>query len=319
MANRHLSYNEFKNIFGDLGITEWTKYNWLDNNFNLPSNLCRVEYIEFTGEQWLDTGLVSTLTDIWKQEADIQYTTLPSSGSQLNGADYGVYWGVNNTYGFVNSTTTALTPAAPADTDRHNFVSIIDPSITNNVFYIDGVEHKSARANFNTAKIAIGCIGSPTGANLAYLCKEKVYSYKIFKNDELVRSFIPVFNATTATYGLYDLVGRQFYSNAGTGYFAGPYINFVKLSTLTWNKSGSTTNSYWAQTVSYTEEQRQKAQLVNSDNYNWYLTDEVYGPEGTLMLNSTEVYIYKEVHVHATEDLTVEDFITTLGDSYIIY
>ena len=30
---KHLSYNQFSNIFGDLGITYWTKYNYLENPF----------------------------------------------------------------------------------------------------------------------------------------------------------------------------------------------------------------------------------------------------------------------------------------------
>lgn len=31
MANKHISYRQFKNIFGDLGLTAWVKYNWLSN------------------------------------------------------------------------------------------------------------------------------------------------------------------------------------------------------------------------------------------------------------------------------------------------
>lgn len=31
MALEHLSYRQFKNIFGDLGVTAWIKFNWLSN------------------------------------------------------------------------------------------------------------------------------------------------------------------------------------------------------------------------------------------------------------------------------------------------
>lgn len=31
MASEHLSYRHFKNIFGDLGVTAWTKFNWFSN------------------------------------------------------------------------------------------------------------------------------------------------------------------------------------------------------------------------------------------------------------------------------------------------
>ena len=37
MADRHLSYSEFKAIYGDLGVTEWVKYNWLANYHIGPS------------------------------------------------------------------------------------------------------------------------------------------------------------------------------------------------------------------------------------------------------------------------------------------
>lgn len=37
MADRHLSYSEFKAIYGDLGVTEWVKYNWLSTYHIGPS------------------------------------------------------------------------------------------------------------------------------------------------------------------------------------------------------------------------------------------------------------------------------------------
>jgi len=36
------------------------------------------------------------------------------------------------------------------------------------------------------------------------------------------------------------------------------------------------------------------------------------------MLNDTD-YQYYEMHAHSNEDLTVEDFVATLGDSYVLY
>lgn len=310
MANRHLSYDEFKNIFGDLGVTEWTKYNWLDNNFNLPSNLVRVEYIEFDGTQVVHTNVYSSLTVECKQEAEIAFTNT-TQATAGTGADYGYYFGIAGGL-FCVAQFSAATPTKTADTNRHSFINVITP--TKQYLYIDGSEHIAARTiTTENDAFYIGGISY----NQTYFAKMKVYSYKLYKDNVLVRNFVPVFDTTTGKYGLYDLVGRQFYGSY-IGTLTGPYANAVKLSTLNWSKSGSYQNCYWASTADYTNEQRQKSQLANSDNYNYYLSDEVYGPAGTLMLNSLD-YTYREVHAHSNEDLTVKDFVATLGDSYVLY
>ena len=53
--------------------------------------------------------------------------------------------------------------------------------------------------------------------------KAKLYSCKIYDNDVLVRDFVPCINASGEV-GLYDLVGKQFYGNAGTGVFTGSEV-----------------------------------------------------------------------------------------------
>lgn len=53
--------------------------------------------------------------------------------------------------------------------------------------------------------------------------KLKIYSCKIYDNGNLVRDYIPCINASGEV-GLYDLVGKQFYGNAGTGTFTGSEV-----------------------------------------------------------------------------------------------
>ena len=75
----------------------------------------------------------------------------------------------------------------------------------------------------------------------------KLYYLKILVDGNLVRSFVPVFDTTTGKYGLYDLVGRQFYGNAGTGDFTGAnaYKSFrlADISAATW-QAYSTADRY---------------------------------------------------------------------------
>jgi len=62
---KHLSYRQFKNIFGDLGVTAWTKFNWLSNG--LPDG----EYNGIT---------------------KVTYTALPNNAVAQVG---GFYWNMN--------------------------------------------------------------------------------------------------------------------------------------------------------------------------------------------------------------------------------
>ena len=50
-----------------------------------------------------------------------------------------------------------------------------------------------------------------------------LYSCQIYDNGTLVRDFVPCINGSGEV-GLYDLVGKQFYGNAGTGVFTGSEV-----------------------------------------------------------------------------------------------
>ncbi len=53
-----------------------------------------------------------------------------------------------------------------------------------------------------------------------------MYGAKFYRNNTLIRDFVPCYNKTTNTIrGLYDLVEDKLYTNAGTGSFAvGPDV-----------------------------------------------------------------------------------------------
>lgn len=53
--------------------------------------------------------------------------------------------------------------------------------------------------------------------------KGKIYYCQIYDNGTLVRDFIPCINPSGEV-GLYDLVGKKFYGNAGTGAFVGSEV-----------------------------------------------------------------------------------------------
>lgn len=65
MANKHLSYAQYKEIFGDLGITNWVKYNYLDN-FNFPvEDYEQISSVKFNSA-YIDTQIVPILDDVYE-------------------------------------------------------------------------------------------------------------------------------------------------------------------------------------------------------------------------------------------------------------
>ena len=50
-------------------------------------------------------------------------------------------------------------------------------------------------------------------------CNMKLYSFKIYDNESLIRNFIPCYRNTDNIIGLYDTVEGKFYTNQGTGTF----------------------------------------------------------------------------------------------------
>lgn len=185
----------------------------------LPAEYQELEYIESTGTQYVDSGVI-TGPGTWIQDADVQFTQLPAK-QQWNGADVGYYWGIVNGQYFVQTSGASLSPNKPADTLRHHFVSNVTHNQQNNTFYIDGVSYASDRQSTRYGQLEIRICDVSTG-----FCYERVYGYKILKDNVLLRNFIPARRLADNEVGLYDKVNDKFYSNQGSGEFiAGPDIN----------------------------------------------------------------------------------------------
>lgn len=61
--------------------------------------------------------------------------------------------------------------------------------------------------------------GTPNMVGNQIVGKMKVYSFKMYDNNILVRDFVPVVRSRDDVAGLYDMVGHKFYANAGSGSF----------------------------------------------------------------------------------------------------
>ena len=185
---------------------------------SLPSGYKRLEYIQSSGTQKIDTGFKPNNNT--KITADAEYISSDGTYPALFGArnrgsqQFWLFWGGR---AFISRYNTSDITVEATLTDRHQF------TLNKNVLSIDGSSATGATAtfqsNYNAYLFSVNASGTTS-----YYCKARLYSCQIYDNDVLVRDFVPCINASGEV-GLYDLVGKQFYGNAGTGTFkAGPVI-----------------------------------------------------------------------------------------------
>lgn len=191
----------------------------------LPAGYKRLEYIETTGEEYIDTGFF--LNQDSRIVCKFQLTS-SSSGQCLYGARYRVVnrdfstrivtsrWQANygTEYGSVNQAD--FPSKYPADCEIH----VIDHGAS---FFIDGEFIKTyAPTTFTTPRTCT--IGSVNASNGMLFCEGRFYSFVIFDNGVPARDLLPC-KAPDGEIGMYDTVGAVFYPNAGDGEFvAGPVI-----------------------------------------------------------------------------------------------
>lgn len=166
----------------------------LNELLGVPTNYQQLEYIEGTGSQYIDTGLAFDIAGC-QAEINFQYTSNASNqffcGTNMD-FEGGIYESKFYTdSGFTysqSSNLTARTVATGTNTGNNS-----------KTIYL------FAR-NWNSEK----CIS-----------KMKLYSAKFYKNNILVRDFVPMLDNNAGSVGLYDKVNKQMYLNIGTGNFIG--------------------------------------------------------------------------------------------------
>ena len=212
------------------GCTLWTIVDQTAYYDGLPSGYTRLEYIESTGRQYIDTGIV-TQNGIG---FDVTFlTNSPITGITGFGAILGgrVASGNNDfqitTYTLTDSAMGTIrngpsTPVISAKISRNTklHISLINDVIT----YDDGTTAPVSSYEYTQGKniylFGLNDNGSFTQSGAG--CR--IYNAKLLVGSNVVFDGIPAKQGTTV--GMYDLVSGQFFTNQGTGTFtAGPEVN----------------------------------------------------------------------------------------------
>ena len=193
---------------------------------SLPSGYKRLEYIQSTGTQYVDSGFIpngETSVEIAFESAVINSTT---SGN------YPVYGAASN----YNSNAFELWSLADGFCTYGSQPYKSGFGLSANVKYISKQTKNVLEINNQTLTFTKQTFSAPYNLLIfathrsggitisASDARLKVYYCKIYDNGTLVRDFIPCKNASGAV-GMWDDVNSTFYGNAGSGTFtAGPEI-----------------------------------------------------------------------------------------------
>lgn len=187
----------------------------------LPSGYTELEYIQSSGTQYIDTGFkpnqdTRVVTKFDMIQTDTAWRKLWGSGSGSYNLDFALW----------NSGTTKL--QSYYGTKTNNAVPITGMSLNvdanKNIWKYSGETITFDKNNF-TCAYSMYIFNVNKDDDPQYLPgMMKLYLFKIYDNDVLVRDFIPCKNPS-GVIGLYDSVNSVFYANAGTGSFtAGPEV-----------------------------------------------------------------------------------------------
>ena len=192
----------------------------------LPNMYIELEYIESSRTQYIDTGVnadsnlrvvldmayTSVSNNNYTNIGAIKYDETIQSGDRYR--RYHMLQQNNNLRHFTNTSSTTI---GQADTDRH----IFNFDVPNGKYYIDEQVTTMPTSEFDT-QLNYWLFGRNSDkTNLRYLSSMQIYSCKMYYNDSLVRSFVPCYRKSDNVIGMYDMVSRQFFTNAGTGSFTG--------------------------------------------------------------------------------------------------
>lgn len=188
----------------------------------LPSYV-DLSYIESTGIQYIDTGVVPD--DTFKIEMQLQqvqkYGSYPKAfGSEIAHNDNMFKLDIGQAYAmnrfmFYYGNSDEIRIETSGYLKKHTI------AIEKGKIVCDGVEQTfTATSTLNSGQNMYLFMANRNGSAIEGGAL-KLFYCKIWKNGALVRNFVPKFQLSDYKFGLYDTINDTFYENLGNGSFTG--------------------------------------------------------------------------------------------------
>jgi hypothetical protein len=183
----------------------------------LESKYKRLEYLQSSGTQWIDTGILAN--DETGMQVDVQYLNnsdtvcigsraeITNSRCFIGNASSGYYYGWN----IIDYTN------RPVHDLNRNILSLNYYNSRKRIF--NGTTLTDTLETLYTQTGNIYLFVANNNGSAGYKSSVKMYSAQITQGSTLVRNFIPVLRKSDNEIGMLDLIEGKFYGNAGTGKF----------------------------------------------------------------------------------------------------
>ena len=186
----------------------------------LPKGYKRVEYIESTGTQYINTQYkANTNSKMWLdyQPTEAQSSMFAGARVSSSGYSFTINSGSNSTRMYASFGKSGNQTLSSMVTNR------VQTQIgSDGIYYNNTKIYTPSGADLDDWEISgkVLLFACTQGASTVYLPSTvKIYGCKIWENDVLVRDFIPCQNNNV--YGMFDVKNNQFYGNDGSGDFLG--------------------------------------------------------------------------------------------------
>lgn len=188
----------------------------------MTNKYIELEYMESTGTQYIDSLLTMEKSDSVVIEINAKLTNNDS------------YGGVNGYLQYQANIGSGNKGIIKVDYDGTSYIE--------KIYFEDTLKSTSNWSSFSSSNNKIGIIGMGQGNNSWWTNSSRSaqsgqwYYVKIYKNNQLMRNFIPVKQISDDEIGMYDKITNTFFSNVGTGTFIGgpitSEINLLKINGL---------------------------------------------------------------------------------------
>lgn len=198
----------------------------------LPSGYTEFEYIETDGNSWIDTGVnASGYNDGIRYTLDVYFEKILATNN--NNYCFGAYGGGvragglsyhgGGSFRLLLGATAAISHLYEvAATGHRRYIEVFATSAKDNAtMMVDGNAASKAAsisvANMPDANVFLGFSSGISTTSSSKALVGRIYSFTMAKADDTpIREFVPC-TSPSGVVGMYDLVGKQFYGNAGTG------------------------------------------------------------------------------------------------------
>ena len=184
----------------------------------LPNEYQEVEYIQLSGEQYIDTNYALWTNTNWKIEYKFDVNEFYNYNNMIGSLE--IYnpdneiWIPSDGNYYIRFTDVSRTSLGILELNTP-YTIIHDNTGTNLLNYVNGELVQTSNKANTSLNYKLG-LGHRKGAKFL---KGKIYYAKFWNGNELVRNFVPCYRKSDNEPGMYDTVNNVFYTNEGTGDF----------------------------------------------------------------------------------------------------